>query len=55
MAIIERGDHRLAGAGGGHDQVAVAALNLPFGIEPVEDLLLERLGTQLEWERLGAG
>ena len=54
MAIVERGDHRLAGAGRRDDEVAVAPLNPTFGVEPVEDLLLERVGPQLERERLGA-
>ena len=43
-AIVERRDHRLARAGGSHDQVAVTALNLAFGVQPVEDLLLKRPG-----------
>ena len=54
-AIVERGDHRLTSAGGGHDQVPVAPLNPTFGIEPVENLLLKRVGPQLERKRLGAG
>ena len=55
VAIVERGDHRLPGSRGGNDQVAVATLNLALGIEPVEDLLLERPGPELEREWLGAG
>src|SRR3954471_23636983 len=43
-AIVERRDHRLSSAGSGHDQVTVTPLNSMFGIEPVENLLLERVG-----------
>ena len=55
-AVVEGGDHRLAGAGGGDDEVAgVAAAAL--GVEPVEDLLLERVraDVEVEGEGLGAG
>ena len=47
VAVVERGDDGLAGAGGGDDEVvgvALAALDL----EPFEDLALERVGLDLE-------
>ena len=52
-AVIERGDHRLPGSRGRHDQVPVATLHRALGIEPVENLLLKRPRT--EFERKGSG
>ena len=46
--VVEGGDHGLAGAGGGHDEVAPAVVPLAFGFELVEDAGLERLGRDVE-------
>lgn len=46
--VVEAGQHGLAGAGGGDDQVAVAAAAVSLLGELVEDLLLEGVGAQVE-------
>ncbi len=45
VLVVERGDDRLAGAGGGHQQVAVPLVHLTFGLERLQHLLLMRPGT----------
>ena len=49
-AVVERRDERLAGAGGGHDEVAVAMMPLALGLEALEHLALERPRLQVEME-----
>ena len=47
-SVIEGGDEGLAGAGGGHHQVLVAAVALAFGPQLVEDLDLKGIRSRLE-------
>jgi hypothetical protein len=51
--VVEGGDDRLASPGGRDHQVAVPVMELPLGVETVEDLLLERERSQIEEERSG--
>ena len=46
--VIEGGDHGFAGAGGGHHQVAPAAMETALGRQLVEDLLLVGVGADVE-------
>jgi hypothetical protein len=46
--VVERGHDRLADAGGGHDQVAMAVMQPPLRVQRFEDLLLMRQRTHLE-------
>ena len=45
--VIEGGDHGFARAGGGHHQVAPAAMEAALGRELVEDLLLVGVGAEM--------
>ena len=46
--VVEGGDEGLAGTGGGHDEVLVAAVALALGPQLVEDLDLEGIWAQFE-------
>lgn len=46
--VVERRDDGLAGAGCGDDQVAVPVVQLALELEPVQDHLLMRVGTDLQ-------
>jgi hypothetical protein len=43
--VVERSDHRLAGAGRRDEEVSVSAVQRALGVETIEDL-------ELKWERL---
>ena len=45
---IKGGDHGLASAGGGDDQVAPAVMSCPFPLQRLQDALLKRVGTKIE-------
>lgn len=47
-AIVERGNHRLTGACGRDDKVAVPSMHLAFHVDRLEDLGLIRPGSYLE-------
>lgn len=47
-AIVERSDHRLARAGRSHDEIAVAIVDHPFGLESIQHLLLVGIRAYLE-------
>ena len=49
--VVERGQQRLAGAGGGDHEVAPAPVKLSFGCEVIQDRLLERVGLQRDEEQ----
>lgn len=51
--VVERGDHGLAGAGRRDDEVPAPAVNGTFGVELVEDLLLERERAEADEEAVG--
>lgn len=53
--VVQGGDHGLAGASGGHDEVAAAPVPTAFDLECLEDLLLVGPGAQLETGEVDVG
>ena len=50
--VVERGDDRLTGAGRHHDQVALPAVDVPLGLQLVQDLALVALWPDVERREL---
>ena len=51
--VVQRGDHRLAGSGGGHHQVAGVAPDGALRLQLVQDLLLVGVGSDIHGVHFG--